>query len=437
MNPLRAWKKRIINRCGKNWQISQLLALGIGIMTTTVTTTAVAQVGEDFLSRTGPTPPYRSPQPNRYNLKWGQLTGRLTGAVAVEFNDNINLSETDPVADISIGPEIGFGFLYPISERNVLQLDIGLGYRWYLNSPDVSSITISPRSSSRLDYYLYFEEGRINLHDIFYVSISPVDIAAVNNAAGAGVSLSKFQRFVNTVGISSDWRPVKQWVYYAGYDYTIDRSLNSDFGSLDRDDHTFSSGVNYVANSRLTVGAYSVFTYTAYRDAVQNDGWNFSIGPRVSYQATKFISLEASAGWTTSEYFDTGTIADQSNFSSFTYQGGIRHTINKRTEHALRGGRSLGLGYGSNFTDTYNLQYSMRWLASQGVTVYGTAAYEHIEVSNAGESASRYLFNIGTGFRLSRQWTMGVNYTLSVKESDMAGNDYIQNRLSFDLTRQF
>lgn len=435
MNYSSAWGKRRKNSRGKNGKASRFWALGIGIMMT-MATTADAQVGEDFLSRTGPTPPYRSPQPHRYNLKWGDLTGRLTGSVVAEFNDNINLSENNPVADISIGPEIGFGFLYPISDRNVLQLDIGLGYRWYLNSPDVSTITVSPRSSSRLDYYLYFEEGRVNLHDIFYVQISPVDIAAVNNAAG-GTSLSRFQRFVNTVGVSSDWRPAKQWVFYAGYDYTIDRSLNSDFTSLDRDDHTFTSGVNYVANSRLTVGAYSAFTYTTYRQAVQNDGWNLSIGPRVSYQLTKFISLEGSAGWTTSDYFDTGSIADQSSFSSFTYQAGIRHTINKRTKHALRGGRSLGLGYGSNFTDTYNLQYSIDWLASQGVSVYGTLAYDHIEVSNAGESADRFLFNVGTGFKLTRQWTLGVNYTFAVKESDLAGNDYIQNRITLDLTRQF
>jgi hypothetical protein len=436
MNESSAWKTRTANRDNKNRKAQSLLALGISIMTA-MATTAEAQVGEDFLSRTGPTPPYRSPQPQRYNLKWGDLTGRLTGTVTAEFNDNINLSENNPVADISIGPEIGFGFLYPISEKNVLQLDIGVGYRWYLNSPDVSSITVSPRSSSRLDYYLYFEEGRVNLHDVFYVQVSPVDIAALGPGAAGGVNLSKFQRFVNTVGVSSDWRPAKQWVFYAGYDYTIDRSLNSDFGSLDRDDHTFSSGVNYVANSRLTVGAYSAFTYTTYRDNVQNDGWNFTIGPRVSYQATKFISLEASAGWTTSDYFDTGTIADQSNFSSITYQGGVRHTINKRTNHALRGGRSLGLGYGSNFTDTYNLQYSINWLASQGVTLYGTAAYEHIAVSNAGESADRYLFNLGTAFKLSRQWNFGVNYTLSKKDSDQAGNNYIQNRVALDLTRQF
>lgn len=436
MNHLSAGKMRV-SSCGKmNRKLQSLLALGIGIMTTMVTT-AEAQVGEDFLSRTGPTPPYRSPQPHRYNLKWGDLTGRLTGTVVTEFNDNINLSENNPVADISIGPELGFGFLYPISDRNVLQFDIGVGYRWYLNSPDVSTITVSPRSSSRLDYYLYFEEGRVNLHDIFYVQVSPVDIAALGAGAAGGVNLSKFQRFVNTAGISSDWRPAKQWVFYAGYDYTLDRSLNSSFRSLDRDDHTFSSGVNYVANSRLTVGAYSAFTYTTYLQDIQNDGWNFTIGPRLSYQATKFIALEASAGWTTSDYFDNGTIADQSNFSSFTYQGGIRHTINKRTEQALRGGRSLGLGYGSNFTDTYNLQYSLRWLASQGVSIYSTLAYEHIAVSNAGESADRYLFNLGTGFQLSRRWTLGMNYTLSKKDSDLAGNNYLQNRVTLDLTRQF
>lgn len=410
------------------------LPLSLGIMATAATT-AFGQVGEDFLSRTAPAPPYRSPQPQRYNLKWGKLTGRLHGTVVAEFNDNVNLSSSNPVADISIGPEIGIGFLYPISDRNVLQVDLEAGYRWYLKSKSVSTLTISPKSVSRLDYYIYFDEGRINFHDTFYAQTSAVDFGAVNGTGG--VDLGAFRRFVNTAGVMGDWRPVKQWVFYAGYDYTIDRSLTSAFRNLDRDDHTFSSGVNYVANSRLTVGAYSAFTYSTYTQHVQNDGWNFTTGPRVSYQLTKFIALEASAGLTTSDYSDSGTVADTSNFNSVTYQAGIQHTINKNLKHALRGGRSLSLGYGSNFTDMFNLQYSFNWLVSQGITIYGTFAYEDFSVSNNGEHAQRYLFNIGTGYQLTRQWVLGVNYAYSLKDSDISGNEYQQNRLTLDLTRHF
>ena len=415
-------------------QSKRFLPFTLGVMAAAATT-AFAQVGEDFLSRTAPTPPYRSPQPQRYNLKWGKLTGRLHASVVAEFNDNINLSSNNAVADIGIGPEVGIGFIYPISERNVLQLDLEAGYRWWMKSKSVSTLTISPKSLSRLDYYLYFDEGRINFHDIFYAQTSAVDFGAVNGTGG--VNLGSFRRFVNTAGVMGDWRPVKQWVFYAGYDYTIDRSLTSSFRSLDRDDHTFTSGVNYIANSRLTVGAYSAFTYSTYSQHVQNDGWNFTTGPRASYQLSKFVTLEASAGFTTSDYFNTGTVLDNSNFNSVTYQAGIEHTINKDLKHALRGGRVLGLGYGSNFTDTYNIQYSFNWLARQGISVYGTFAYEDFTVSNNGEEGQRYLFNIGTGYQITRQWNLGVNYAYALKESDVVGNDYTQNRLILELRRQF
>lgn len=415
-------------------QSKRFLPLTLGIMATAATT-AFAQVGEDFLSRTSPSPPYRSPQPQRYNLKWGKLTGRLHASVVAEFNDNVNLSNNNRVADVGLGPEVGIGFLYPISERNVLQLDLEAGYRWWLKSKSVSTLTISPKSISRLDYYIYFDEGRINFHDTFFAQTSAVDFGAVNGTGG--VNLGAFRRFINTAGVMGDWRPVKQWVFYAGYDYTIDRSLTSSFRSLDRDDHTFTSGVNYIANSRFTVGAYSSFTYSTYMQNVQNDGWNFTTGPRVAYQLSKFIALEASAGFTTSDYFNTGTIADNTAFNSVTYQVGIRHTINKELSHGLRGGRSLGVGYGSNYTDTFNVQYSFNWLVRQGISLYGTFAYEDFTVSNRGEEAQRYLFNLGTGYQITRQWMLGVNYAYALKDSDVVGNEYTQNRLILELKRQF
>jgi long-subunit fatty acid transport protein len=157
----------------------------------------------------------------------------------------------------------------------------------------------------------------------------------------------------------------------------------------------------------------------------------------VSYQLSKFITLEASAGMTLSDYSDSGTVADTSNFNSVTYQAGIQHTINKRLSHALRGGRSLSLGYGSNFTDMFNLQYSFKWLLSQGITLYGTAAYEDFSVSNGGEQAQRYLFNLGTSYQFTRQWVLGVNYAFSLKDSPIVTNEYQQNRLVLELTRHF
>lgn len=409
-------------------------ALKYGIMVIAATSVS-AQVGEDFLSRTGPIPPYHSPQPQRYNLKWGNLTGRLTGSVVTEFNDNINLSENNPVADISFGPELGIGFLYPISDKNVLQVDFGLGYRWYLNSPDVSTFTLSPRTSSRIDYYIYHDEGRVNFHDTFSLQIDPVDFGALT--ASGGVNLANYRRFVNTAGVMADWRPARKWNFYVGYDYTIDRTLTSQFGNLDRDDHTFSSGVNYVATPRLTLGAFNSLSYSIYRQNVQNNGWNMTIGPRMSYKMTRFVDLEASMGYTTSSFGNNGSVTDQSNFSSYTFQVGIRHTINKRTSHAVRAGRNMGLGYGSNFTDTYNVQYSINWRATEGISLYGTAAYENFTVSNAGETADRLLFNLGTAYRLSRNWNLGVSYTFSTKQSNLFGNNYTQNRITLDLTRSF
>lgn len=392
-----------------------------------------AQEDREFLPRVSPFPPYGSPESANYNLKWGRLTGRIHGTVQAEFNDNINLSETNPRADISIGPTLGIGFLWPISKVNVLQFDVGVGYRWYLNNPSVSSINILP--SSRLDHNIYLHDVRINVHDYFSASSDPVTFGPIS---GGNANLLDFRRFHNTSGLSADWRAWRKLGFTGGYDYSIDRSLSQQFTSLDRDDHTFTAGFDYLLSPRWTVGASGAYTIIEYCENIQNNGTSFNYGPVVSYKYSSFLVFDASAGWTESSYDQTGTIGDASAFHGFTYQFGCRHTINRRTSEDLRIGRRLSAGFNSNFTDSLAVQYGLRRQVTSAIWLHSVFGWEMLEESGTtGENADRYLFSIGTSFRLSRHWSTAVAYTLSWKDSDQLGGDYVQNRLTLDITRQF
>ena len=407
------------------------------LFTITITSAACvslqAQEDRDFLPQVNPFPPYRSPEGVRYNLKWGKLTGRVYGSVNTEFNDNINLSQNNPEADISIGPTIGVGFLWPISKVNVLQFDVGVGYRWYLNHPAVSSINVIP--TSRLDHNIFLQSVRINVHDYFSATSDPVTLGALS---GGKVNVTDFHRFHNTAGLLANWRGTSKLGFSAGYDYSIDRSLSSQFTSLDRDDHTFTAGFDYLLSPRWTVGANGAYTITKYLENVQNDGTSFTFGPVVNYKYSQFLIFDASAGWTVSTYDQTGTIVDRSAFRGFTWQFGVRHTINRRTSQDLRFGRHLGVGFNNNFTDLLAVQYGLRRQITSAVWLHSTLAWEALDESGpAGETADRYLFSLGTSFRLSQHWSSAVAYTLSWKDSSLLGGDYVQNRLTLDITRHF
>lgn len=392
-----------------------------------------AQVEREFLPHTIPYPVYRTPERMHYNLKWGDLTGRIHTGVQVEFNDNINLSETNPEADISIGPMLGIGFLYPISKEHVLQFDVGVGYRWYLNNPSVSSISILPNSV--LSHTAYIEDVKINFHDYLSAVANPIEFGPLG---GTGRNIIDFNRLINTVGVSADWQVTKDTAIHGGYDYTIDRSLSAQFVSLDRDDHTFHLGIDRRLTPRTTVGLFASYTIIDYRIPVQNDGTSLTIGPVWSHKLSPFVTLHASAGWTISDYDLSGSIGDSSRFQSVTFQAGARHDINRRSSHDLRLARHAGLGFGYNYTDTYAAQYHLRVQLSPRTTVNTTLSYEHLEASGPlAESADRVLWTIGSGWRLAPNWSLGAAYTIGLKESDVAGGSYLQNRMTLDMNYHF
>jgi len=406
------------------------LAMILGLLANTIPATGQTDAG--YYARTSPYLPYTSPEPVKYNLKWGKLTARVSGTADSEFNDNVNLSETAPRSDFSLGINVGLGILYPFSEHNVLQIDLGAGYRWYLSSPSLNSFGLSP--NTRLDQTIIIGDVHLNVHDNISIQTDPLGRPEI----GGGISLINFQMFHNVAGLTAEWQPFRYVSFVGGYDYTLDRALTASFTALDLDTHTFNAGMNYIVSPRWTVGVGGAYSFTTYRLKIQNDNDTYTVGPTVTWHATKVISVNASVGYTVSSFDGSGTIADNSEFGSWTFQGGIKHTINPRMSHELRFGRSSNLGFGNNFTDTYTAQYSLRTQLTSAISLGTGLAYEHFRLSGApGEQASRYLATIGTGFHLTRLWSIGLGYSYALKQSDQPAHGYSQNRLTLNVTRQF
>lgn len=393
-----------------------------------------AQLGNDayFIPRSNPYPRNYSAGPRDYNLRWGKLTGRLYGSVQTEFNDNINLADANAESDISFAPLIGIGFLWPLSEKNVLEFDIGVGYRAYLDHSELNSIHVSP--DSRLTYQLRVLKAQVTVHDQFSVQVDPISRPEIS---GTG-SVFNYRRLNNDAGFTASWEAIRDVTFVGGYSYIIDRSLTDDFKSLDRDDHVAHLGVYRPLGSRVTLGLVTSYTITDFLEPVQNDGVSFSAGPHVSVRWSEFLSTDAGARFTTSEYDQSGTIADTEDFTGITYYAGARHRLNSRMTHSIRISKNVNPGYGSNFTDILGLQYGMSVKVLAPVTLNGTFVFEDFTSSGTvGESSQRYLWYLGTGLRLSSRWNLGFGYSLGIKDSELPNRDYTQNRVTIELSRHF
>jgi hypothetical protein len=394
------------------------------------------QVEREYFARTPAYPGYRSPETARYNLKLGKLTAQLTGNVQAEFNDNVNLSAHDAQADFSVGPYLGIGFLWPLTRNHVMQLDMGLGYRWYLQNPAANSISVSP--NTHLDYTILIGDVRLNLHDRFSIQVDPVSRGEISGQTG---QVTAFRRLVNASGLSADWQATKRLELYGGYDFTLDRSLTSQFKSVDHDEHGVHAGLNYSLSARVKAGLLGSCSLLEYAEPVQNNGSSWSVGPTISVKLSSFLTATASGAYTVSSFSHTGTIDDRSGFGGFSYQIGLHQVLNRRTSQSLRVGESVGLGLGSNFSETFVVQYGLNTALTKAISLNGIVAYEKVKSSYSsltlGERADRYLLYLGSGYQFTRYWSLGVSYSLALRDSALAGHDYLQNRLTLDLTRKF
>jgi hypothetical protein len=410
---------------------SRLYVAGIPALLACV---ARAQYDPTFLMRTQPTPTFSEPPKRDYNLKWGPVTARFHGSLQTEYSDNINLAERNAQSDVYFFPNFGVGFQWPISPQNILEFNLGAGYRAYVNHPELNTLQVAP--DSRLLYQMRVGKVGLVFHDSFYLQVDPLSRPDINGSPAGGIL--NFKRFANDIGVQGEWQARRNLAIVSQYSYLMDRSLNSEFTSLDRDDHTFALGFFSNVGASWNVGVNGAVTFSDYLQNIQNDGVSETIGPQVTVKISRFITADATIGYTHSEFDHAGAIADRSNFNGLSYSMGLRHKMNSRLEHSLHVAHSISPGFGSNFLELTVAQYGLKWNFNSFLTLNSSFSYEHFDSSDAlGESADRYLFYAGTGWQVARRWNLGVGYSFAWKNSDQPLRDYVQNRVTLDLTHNF
>ena len=146
-----------------------------------------------------------------YNLLVGPVRFLFSITTGIEYNDNINLAETNTQDDIIIRPQFNIDAIWPVTQLNTLKLDLGLGYAFYLNHPNADTNGVLIQPGSQLSFDIFVMDWRINLHDRFSLQQDPVAELQLSNVVDYG-------RFENTAGISMLW-DLNKAVLTFGYDH--------------------------------------------------------------------------------------------------------------------------------------------------------------------------------------------------------------------------
>jgi hypothetical protein len=158
-----------------------------------------------------------------YTVKSGDFRLLVAPSLGLDWNDNINTARTNALQDFIVRPTLGLTMSYPLTQRNLLQLNVAFGYQDYLEHSQYSAWYV--QSGSALSFDIFIMDFRIILHDRFsYVQDSSQQAAVANTATYGSAQ--------NTLGLNTTW-DLEDVTLNLGYDHQNVLSTGQEFNQTD------------------------------------------------------------------------------------------------------------------------------------------------------------------------------------------------------------
>jgi hypothetical protein len=366
-----------------------------------------------------------------YNLMLGPVKFRFSATFGAEYNDNINLAETNEQDDIILRPQVNLDAIWPITQLNTIRLDLGLGYAWYLDhsNANTNGVLISP--GSQLAFDIFVGDFRINFHDRPSLQQDPIAQLALSNVVDYG-------RFENTAGVSVLW-DLNKAVLTLGYDHYNYVSTTDDFDYLDRNAEELAATLQIKATSTTGIGVESNAVFTNYDQNILNDSTDYAVGGFVETQMTNYLKLRVAGGYQWINFDNGGLVGDTSDLADYYANVLISHQLNATIKQTVAAGHESQLGINSNYIVLNYIRHTVSWNIIRDTLLSTEFFYEDADESGGfiTEHLHRYGGAITIGYQLTPHITLGARYQYTQKDSDVALRDYRQNRVSVDGTYSF
>jgi hypothetical protein len=356
-----------------------------------------------------------------YTFKTGDFKLLVSPSLGFEYNDNINVSKSDPLDDYILRPFVQFNGSYPIGQRNLLQLDIGVGYDAYFNHHDYSGPRL--RSGSQVAFDVFTGDFRFDFHDRFdYLG----DAAGTPAVAGN----SQYQYFQNTVGLSVDC-DLQDLVLTLGYDHLNYISQSSSYDYLNHASEMFLARAGLKVHPQLTVGVEGTAAPTSYDQHVLNDNVNYSAGVYGTYNPGSNFSLQPRFGYTIYDFQQTSVVVPAQDHNSWYADITLQHQPTAAITYGVSVGHELKLGIQSDLIEDTYFRPNATWMVLKSVSIQGGIFYEH-GTEHGGTLTTEqnydwYGGNIGATWHFMKNLQASLNYRLTLRSSNIPSQEYTQN----------
>jgi hypothetical protein len=373
---------------------------------------------------------------------FGPFQEVLIGSVGVRYTDNVNLTATDKISDLSFFEGLSLNTTWVISHLNQIRLNVGgeLDENFYGNGRSLLTFSIAP--DSMVDFkFQVGDDLTVRLYDEFsYVQNPTTDPNATNTA-----NLNSLTNSVGTV-----------------VDYDLGFALASFLGELTYNDQSgqTAEGQNNASTTgsreSLRVGPTLTFRlsptilYGVNAVATRSSGQGFAnvnslnFGPFIKGKLTPNLEFDLAAGPT---LVDTKPAIGP----DYYVNANIRYLITRHWQLLLSAAHELIFTNGTNLTEQNLFKLGTQLDLTRWTTLtvspflnVGDVKTTTPDLVIGGVSTGPYtLFGIEAGvtWKPRKRWSTEFTYDFTRRESSTSfaasSDSYIENRFSFRINYSF
>ena len=368
-----------------------------------------------------------------YTIKSGDFRLLVVPSLGLDWNDNINSSKTDPEQDFILSPLVQLNASYPITQNNLLSLNVGAGYDKYFDHDQYSTWRL--QSGTELSFDISVKDFWFNLHDrVNYVQDASQQPALSGTANYATLN--------NTAGLSVTW-DLNRVTLSAGYDHqNVISPTSQQYESQDGTTEMVFARAGFEVYPGVTTGIEGTGSFTTYDQMVLNDNNSYSAGVYADWRPGKAFRIQPRFGYTIFQFQQTSTNIQTSNLNSWYADLNITHQVTDAISYTLDAGHEVQTGIQSDAIEDYYVRPSIHWDIIKNVNLNTSFSYEHGDQgvgnvrNNLVETFDWLGVNVGASFSIIKKLSLGLNYRLTLRSSNVANNEYTQNFVGITLTYQ-
>lgn len=351
-----------------------------------------------------------------------------------QFNDNLFLVEQAPQSDFILSGGLRMGLTWPATEKSELHLNTSVGYVHYLDHSQYDTLEVAPDSA--LSWSMFFPDGAVTLFDQFSYAHTVASEAALTG-------LVTLPRLDNNVGARTTWLPGHWFVEgSASLDEFVTDSPG--FSYMDRSSEYLDARAAWQFAEQTRAGIEGSLALTTYREHLQADNRNLSVGPFLDWQVTQ--STRASLrGGPAFYFFDATPQVQGYQLTSWYVNLEVDNQLSDWLSHRLTLERDVQPGYygGSDYLEQLGVNYSVSWALTSRASLSANAVYEHgnqtLPVAYGpfivllNEVYDHYGAGPSLGFQITDRFAARLAYQYWLRDSSLQGRGYALNTLSLTL----